>query len=322
MDEATADLIVSLQLADIDTLQSHRTGDDRDGELTDVQLAFELLQQNLKEISSIVSDRRMTESIAAAIVSDGGLVAATTSEEQSACEDHVLAQPLNGSNVVSEIDLQPEELDDNLLAKLAGAYNSEESGLDFYRLCEEDDNYGEGSSSSQNRGEERPPLNRHCEACRETKKYFDTITTPCKHDYCRDCLRELFEASLTDETLFPPRCCRQPITLNSVGLFLTGDLKRRFEQKKVEFSTPNRTYCSQRSCSAFIPIDQHHGDAGTCANCGTRTCLICKSAAHLEECPQDTALQALVDLASEQGWQRCFACRRVIELEMGCNHIT
>jgi hypothetical protein len=322
VDDATIDLIVSLQLADIDTLQSHWTGNGRERELTDAQLALELLQQNLEEVSSIISDRRMTASIATAVLSDGSLVAATANEEQIACEDHALAHQLNGSNVVSEVNLQPQKLDDNVLAKLAGIYISEKSGLDFTRQYEEDDNFGEGPSASQHRGQEWQALNRHCEACREPMKYFDLIATPCKHEYCRDCLRELFESCLTDESLFPPRCCRQPITIDSVEFFLTADLKRQFEQKKVEFSTPNRTYCSQPSCAAFIRIDEENADAGTCTECGTRTCSICKSAAHAGECPQDMALQALVELANEQGWQRCHVCRRVVELDMGCNHIT
>jgi hypothetical protein len=124
VDDATVDLIVSLQLADIGTPQSHWTGNGRQEEFADAQLAIELLQQNLEEISLLISDRRMTASIATAVLSDGNLVAATTNEEQIACEDHALAHQLNGSNVVSEVNLQSKKLDDNVLAKLAGIYIS------------------------------------------------------------------------------------------------------------------------------------------------------------------------------------------------------
>jgi hypothetical protein len=34
------------------------------------------------------------------------------------------------------------------------------------------------------------------------------------------------------------------------------------------------------------------------------------------------ALQQALDAAEEHGWQRCFNCRRLVELEIGCNHIT
>ena len=32
---------------------------------------------------------------------------------------------------------------------------------------------------------------------------------PCNHAYCVHCLYDLFQRSLKDEELFPPRCCRQ-----------------------------------------------------------------------------------------------------------------
>jgi hypothetical protein len=57
------------------------------------------------------------------------------------------------SNVISEINVQLEKLNDNLRSKLSRTYISENSGLDFYRQYEEDDNSGEGSSSSRTCGE-------------------------------------------------------------------------------------------------------------------------------------------------------------------------
>jgi hypothetical protein len=52
----------------------------------------------------------------------------------------------------------------------------------------------------------------------------------------------LFRASMIDDSLFPPRCCRQPITTNSVRAFLTAELAMQYEQKKTELDTLDRTY--------------------------------------------------------------------------------
>ena len=144
------------------------------------------------------------------------------------------------------------------------------------------------------------------------------IAGPCQHEYCRDCIRDLFSASLTDESLFPPRCCRQNIPLKAVSIFLTKEIKKEFEKKKVEFGTPNRTYCSRPTCSTFIKAENIVDEIAFCPDCTRQTCSVCKSEAHEgEDCPNDTALQQTLDLANESGWQRCYSCRRMVELDIG-----
>ena len=122
--------------------------------------------------------------------------------------------------------------------------------------------------------------------------------------------------SLTDDTLFPPRCCKQPITFGG------GVRIRSFESKLIEFDTPDRTYCSNQLCSAFIRVENILEEKATCPECSTITCTVCKSESHLGDCPADAGLQQVLAAAEEHRWQRCFNCRRVIELEVGCNHIT
>jgi hypothetical protein len=48
---------------------------------------------------------------------------------------------------------------------------------------------------------------------------------------------------------------------------------------------------------------------------------MCKGASHPEKCPADSSLQATLSLATEQGWQRCRQCGRMIEMIKGCVHI-
>jgi hypothetical protein len=38
---------------------------------------------------------------------------------------------------------------------------------------------------------------------------------------------------MTDNSLFPPRCCRQPITTGSVRVFLTAELVMPFLSKPI-----------------------------------------------------------------------------------------
>ena len=180
----------------------------------------------------------------------------------------------------------------------------------------------ESSSFAATRKAKPGNRRRICETCREPKMFFDLARAPCRHEYCRDCLREHFEMSIRDDSLFPPRCCRSRIPVQAVRMFLTSDLVKSFEEKRFEFETPNKTYCRIPTCSKFIPPQPSSGDNGVCPNCSETTCTICKGAPHQGDCPQDAALQQVLATATAQGWQRCNSCRRVVELYIGCNHIT
>lgn len=50
--------------------------------------------------------------------------------------------------------------------------------------------------------------------------------------------------------------------------------------------------------------------------------MTCKGASHHGDCPNDESLHQVLQLAGQQLWQRCQNCRAMIELNVGCNHIT
>lgn len=324
VDNASAALILELQLADIDDLRSRLTGKQREGIRTDAELALLLASENLDSVRLTISDRRMTQSIADAVQTDGEIVAAAAFEEDVATRDRVMAQGLDGNRAAPQDQVcdHQETLDNSLLAKLAGMYLSEEKGMELLYSGGEQPVEGESSTGRVQSDTAASNIDRQCIACGDTKKYFDVISGPCGHEYCRACLRELFELSFTDESLYPPRCCRQPVPIDSVAIFLTKSIKERFEERRKECNTPNRTYCSKSDCSRFIQAEEIEGDIATCTCCGTRTCTMCKAVEHVSDCPQDTALHTVVDLANTKNWQRCYNCRNIVELDVGCNHIT
>lgn len=62
----------------------------------------------------------------------------------------------------------------------------------------------------------------------------------------------------------------------------------------------------------------------TCPDCDTRVCTGCKKVAHPPHilCETDTESQQLLTLGQDQGWKRCPGCHQMIELSVGCYHIT
>ncbi|KFY13531.1 hypothetical protein V492_03200 [Pseudogymnoascus sp. VKM F-4246] len=162
-----------------------------------------------------------------------------------------------------------------------------------------------------------------CEACRDDKNLEDISSAPCGHEYCHDCLLNLVKTAVKDDSLFPPRCCRQPIPFKAFHTFLTPELSKAFVNKEDEFDTLDKTYCSVPTCSAFIVSGNVACNVGTCHQCGSKTCIRCKAAAHgKKKCKQNPALEQVWDIVIANGWQRCYKCSSFIELNRGCNHIT
>lgn len=84
-------------------------------------------------------------------------------------------------------------------------------------------------------------------------------------------------------------------------------------------------YCSQPSCSTWIAPKYIMAETNTarCPTCKHEACVSCRGPSHgMAECPQDPILQMTNDLASLEGWKRCYQCRAFVEHNAGCRHIT
>ncbi|KAJ6262944.1 hypothetical protein Dda_1502 [Drechslerella dactyloides] len=151
----------------------------------------------------------------------------------------------------------------------------------------------------------------------------------CGHAFCNDCLVRLFDLSLTDPAHMPPRCCQptQHIPLRHVDKLLSTKTKILWNKKYQEYTTTNRRYCPATDCGEWIrPKDfttVEGIEIGTCPRCKLKICGLCGLKEHgTEECPKDEFLNQVRELGKELGWQRCYSCRAMVELERGCNHMT
>ncbi|KAL4068439.1 hypothetical protein V8B97DRAFT_2058464 [Scleroderma yunnanense] len=181
----------------------------------------------------------------------------------------------------------------------------------------------------------RPPTPRPtghvCVICQDPI-YGSEVRAPCSHYYDITCLTDLFESATRDESLYPPRCCRQNIPFAQVQTHLSHELVARFEEKGREFGTINRVYCVQPTCSRFLgPISQGTLFSGgppiydcPAPGCTTRTCAGCRGRydGWTHTCRQDQGAEQVLNLGQNQGWARCPGCAQLIELNMGCFHMT
>ena len=326
MDDGTAALILKLQYEDLQGMQSSDKGKGREDEVSDFACAIETMKEEMQNLESNVCDRAMSRSLARAVITDSALLNEAATQANTIAKDRAFAERLSrGEVAVTSLETtETEPLDDLLLARLSALYVQDiDDGSLFDGASEAELPASESSTWAASRNPGSIPTY-ECVTCGERKRGFEVLRTPCKHYYCADCISTLFELSMTDETLFPPRCCRERIPINGARLYLTPGLLQRFDEKSEELSTPNRIYCSRPTCSAFIkPANiTTSTSTATCTLCSMSTCTTCKGNAHNGDCPEDLSIQATLATAREEGWQRCTGCGAMVELDTGCNHIT
>ncbi|OCH93923.1 hypothetical protein OBBRIDRAFT_238838 [Obba rivulosa] len=211
------------------------------------------------------------------------------------------------------------------MSLLAGSFRSATRGRPGFTQLPE--------SSAQTKSPARP-AEHDCIICREAIVGVD-ILAPCGHHYDKRCIVDLFEGAAKDESLYPPRCCKQAIPLVSVQRHMSADALWQFREKSEEFGTLKRVYCASRTCSRFLgpqqaPASRSLWSSGpvvkTCpaAGCTARTCLRCKSrvAGDGHRCVEDAQDLDVLALAEDAGWARCPGCETMVELEGGCFHVT
>ncbi|KIJ06423.1 hypothetical protein PAXINDRAFT_92030, partial [Paxillus involutus ATCC 200175] len=172
------------------------------------------------------------------------------------------------------------------------------------------------------------PTGNTCVICQDPI-FGSEIRAPCGHHYDIACVTELFQAATRDETLYPPRCCRQNIPVAQVRPHLSQVLVTEFQQKGEEFGTLKRVYCSSPTCSRFLGAVSEGFWNGKVYNCPApactrRTCGSCRGEHNglTHVCRTDDDAAQVLTLGRAAGWSRCPGCSQMIELNMGCFHMT
>ncbi|KAI1108437.1 hypothetical protein F5Y14DRAFT_445474 [Nemania sp. NC0429] len=331
MDDESLALILSLLSQDADQMKSSSKGKQVEGTLTDADLALQLYNEELSRVTTYASDRRMTKSLQDAVQADTDAILEFQREENIAQNDRALAVSQSEGTTQAPpqipVDAGPSAAELDQLQNLLAFYvigNREQEG--DYDTIDNNTEMAlavrpESSSSAAARGSKDSKL-RPCVACGDMRHFVYLVRAPCQHEYCRECLQNLFRHAISDETMFPPRCCRQDIPLAANRLFLGDDLVQEFKKKSIEFSTPNRTYCHQPTCSTFISTLTIKDGVASCPECNATTCTTCKKATHNGgDCPADTELQTVLQMGREENWQRCPQCKTMVELRTGCFHM-
>ncbi|TFK68213.1 hypothetical protein BDN72DRAFT_898331 [Pluteus cervinus] len=167
----------------------------------------------------------------------------------------------------------------------------------------------------------------NCAVCQDPIRGFE-YRAPCGDYYDKECLIELFTLATQDESLYPPRCCRQHIPVDKVLPLMSPDAARKFRDKATEFGTLKRVYCAVPTCSRFLGPEHDGGWLSPtyypCPACPNSTCAKCKNKHEglFHSCKSSKDEREVLDLGQQNGWASCPGCNQLIELNMGCYHMT
>ncbi|KAJ0281911.1 hypothetical protein CBS470a_008073 [Colletotrichum nupharicola] len=205
MDEATLQLVLQLQQADLKELQDEaKEWNNKDGLLRDADLAFEMYQEELSSLETFATARQLGQRL---------------NEEEEADEKKEAAE---GEDELGETENRYDDID-------AGFPTPPRWWETFMP-----------ARFARWRGEIR---REKCDMCTDEYPQTYLFQTTCNHKYCPGCIIDLFEASINDESLFPPRCCGNVFSTAEHEHVLGYELLERWRVKEIEYTTPNRTYC-------------------------------------------------------------------------------
>lgn len=319
---------LTFQLEEIGIFSENAKGKYAADSPPDFEVAYQSFQAELKELQAFFEDRKLAQSIGAAVYSDGPTIGELTAQEVQSHDDHQVAVHISENDPECESPplAAPSRVVDYVRDYILTATESQYAGS-VIGFSDDESEAGPSMTYAECQADVLDKLAREvrCVACHEALSSGLAITVPCGDKYCPDCLKRLFILATKDESLMPVRCHRQPIPYKLIARHLSDEELKAFETADLEFSTANRIYCSNRDCGRFIPPGRLYADTGKaiCEYCDTATCGICKNSYHEDEdCPDDPALQETRELALSMGWKSCYHCGSLVILRSGCNHMT
>ncbi|KAI0735373.1 hypothetical protein C8Q76DRAFT_712045 [Earliella scabrosa] len=317
-------LLAACSLEDADDIRGRRKGKARGGPLSDEELALELFAEEARTLEILAQDMLLARSIDRAIREDVVLLDAYARTEEMERSDREIARaiaegrppPTRTATPVQTVSPEaaaPAAAFANVTATTSSSNRSSVTSSILFM--------GPSSSSKKLPNKSRVRLE-SCVICRDDIQ-GPVIHAPCGDAYDIECLVDLFRAAMVDESLFPPACCRQQFDIATVRPYLSRDLSALYDKKAVEFRTKNRVYCHRPTCSTFLGEATTSASNLYCVECWAQTCGHCKKAAHsiLTRCESEEDA-AVVALAEESGWKRCPGCGHLVELTIGCYHMT
>ncbi|KAH7115270.1 hypothetical protein B0J11DRAFT_444628 [Dendryphion nanum] len=318
---------LSLQLEEINYRNEISKSKYSTDKVPDLEIAYASFLSDLETQLAFLKDVKLAHSIATAVDADAKVLSEISQEEVRAQEDRRVALQMSADDPDLEApppyteEVRNEFLEDEIARRFAELLSVSES-FEY----EPESHAGPSTPYAQRQASALKTLSEEkleCCSCRGDFRLNDTTKLECKHMYCNTCLKRVIMRGVLEKdlNLLPPRCCGNHIPFSVIARHLSEEEIEMFQNAEVEKATVDKTYCSGSDCGTFIAPVRIKGRKATCQQCQHETCAMCKNSFHDYDCPEDPDIQPTLDLAQTLHWRRCFSCRALVSLDMGCNHM-
>jgi len=173
-----------------------------------------------------------------------------------------------------------------------------------------------------------------CGICFDEMEKDKIFLAPCKHYYCKDCLRMHYRIKIMDGDVLRLPCphinefnehCRREIEEEEILNFCDDEMKAKFkkfkENKLIQLNEYAR-FCPKAGCEGWT-VGSKWNPKLTCDQCGYTYCWSCSNEWHgyFSRCVDDQD-GAFIKFTMGRDIQTCPKCRVRIWKNDGCNHMT
>jgi IBR domain, a half RING-finger domain len=167
-----------------------------------------------------------------------------------------------------------------------------------------------------------------CGICSEHKDFVDSLPLECKDLFCENCMREYFNLRIQESNVLnitcPNHLCKIEISDEIIQKSVTALMYEKFLvfKKNEELNNcPFLRWCSQPDCKGY-DLGGLNKQMLMCNICGFKYCYYCGEAWHRNSKCKGSMDKELDKWGQKNNVKYCPHCRRKIEKNFGCDHMT
>ena len=170
--------------------------------------------------------------------------------------------------------------------------------------------------------------NRLCGICQVAVETDNLLILECNDQYCKTCFSEYLKIRISESQVLVMPCpnheCRTQITEHLIKLNVSEELFSKYNKfKKVEelCMQPFLRWCPKLDCEGY-DIGKIDDAKLKCNKCSIVYCFYCSEAWHGKKKCKNRADKQLDKFAKTHGLKFCPNCKRKVEKNLGCDHMT
>ena len=168
-----------------------------------------------------------------------------------------------------------------------------------------------------------------CLICQSELNEINKVQVPvCLHNFCQDCIRTYLEIRITESQVdsmpCPEHSCGADIQEEFISMLIPEELFfkfKKFQKAQSLNKNPNLRWCPKPDCEGWDKGNMQSREL-TCNQCGFKFCYYCQEPWHGNSKCRAQVDFALDKYSKKNNVKQCPQCRRRVEKNQGCDHMT